>query len=324
MLSSFPVIFSLSCMGKVDELLASRRGADAVPLYIAAPMVRYSKLPFRLLVRQYGVDVAYTPMIVASSFIASQRARDAELTTTAEDRPLVIQFAARSASEFADAASLVSSHVDGIDLNCGCPQSWVMSEGYGAAMLRDPDKVRDMVRACASRVPHLPVSIKIRIESDMKRTVQLAQNAEHAGAAWITVHGRLTKQRSSSPPDLDAIRAVADAVSIPVVANGDVNSVAEARRVKSLTGACGVMSARALLENPALFAGHDVTPLSCVEEYIRLAITYAAPFQNVHYHVGKMTEQALGSQDRRMLHASTSTVGIAHFVQERFGQLGDA
>ena len=304
-------------MPRVDDLLQSRRDASCAPLYVSAPMVRYSKLPFRLLVREYGVDVTYTPMIVAHSFNASGRARDNELTLHPSDRPLVVQFAARTGEEFATAAELCGDSVDGIDLNCGCPQSWVMSEGFGASLLKHPDRVRDMVRAASARVS-TPISIKIRIEDDLRRTVQLAQTAEHAGAAWLTVHGRLPKQRSSTPPDLDAIRQAVDAVSIPVVANGDVYSVEEAARIKQATGACGVMSARPLLENPALFAGHSVTPAACVQKFISLAIAYAAPFMNVHYHVGKMTENAWASQDRRAIHGMTSTAGIVDYVRERF------
>lgn len=307
-------------MGGVAALLEARRDADAVPLFVSAPMVRYSKLAFRLLVRKYGVEVAYSPMIVASSFLASQRARDAELTLSGDDRPLIVQFASCDADEFASAASLVYGAVDGVDLNCGCPQSWVMGAGHGAAMLRTPHIIADMVRTCARRLPDLPVSIKIRIDADLRRSVELAQNAERMGASWIAVHGRLTKQRSSTPPNLDAIRAIVDAVSVPVIANGDIDGIDAAMRVKKATGACGVMAARALLENPAAFAGHATTPIECVDEYIRLAIAYATPLPTVHYHIGKMTERAMGSQDRRQLHATTSTAAIIDFCRERFAR----
>lgn len=108
---------------------------------VSAPMVRYSKLPFRLLVREYGVDVSYTPMILAHEFIRSQVARDSDFTTcsiereaTIDGRPhaLVAQFASPDPTEFARAAELIAPWVDGVDLNCGCPQSWALKEGMFA------------------------------------------------------------------------------------------------------------------------------------------------------------------------------------------------
>ena len=101
-------------------------------------MVRYSKLPFRLLVREYGADVTYTPMILAHEFIRSQIARDSDFTTSPLERQpgangkhcaLIAQFASSDPTEFARAAELIAPWVDGVDLNCGCPQSWALKEG---------------------------------------------------------------------------------------------------------------------------------------------------------------------------------------------------
>ncbi|XP_035210496.1 tRNA-dihydrouridine(20a/20b) synthase [NAD(P)+]-like isoform X2 [Stegodyphus dumicola] len=89
---------------------------------ICAPMVRYSKLPFRMLVRKYGCDVAFTPMIVSHSFVDSLKARHTDFSTSIEDRPLIVQFAAKNGNEFADSAELTYHYSDGVDLNCGCPQ----------------------------------------------------------------------------------------------------------------------------------------------------------------------------------------------------------
>lgn len=103
---------------------------------VCAPMVRYSKLAFRTLVRRHGVDVAFTPMIIADCFVRSRAARDVEFTTHAQDRPLVVQFAANDAEVFSAAVEYVAPHADGVDLNCGCPQRWAMSEGLGSQLLR--------------------------------------------------------------------------------------------------------------------------------------------------------------------------------------------
>ncbi|XP_055928893.1 tRNA-dihydrouridine(20a/20b) synthase [NAD(P)+]-like isoform X4 [Argiope bruennichi] len=89
---------------------------------MCAPMVRYSKLPFRMLVRKYGCDVAFTPMIVSHSFVESEKARHSDFTTAVEDRPLIVQFAANNGADLADATEIVYRYSDGVDLNCGCPQ----------------------------------------------------------------------------------------------------------------------------------------------------------------------------------------------------------
>ncbi|GFO43578.1 tRNA-dihydrouridine synthase [Plakobranchus ocellatus] len=89
---------------------------------ICAPMVRYSKHAFRKLVRKYDCDLAFTPMIISDSFVRSIKARDTEFTTSKDDRPLIVQFAAKNSDEFASAAEIVAPFSDGVDLNCGCPQ----------------------------------------------------------------------------------------------------------------------------------------------------------------------------------------------------------
>ncbi|KAJ3591247.1 hypothetical protein NHX12_009193 [Muraenolepis orangiensis] len=237
-------------------------------LKICAPMVRYSKLPFRTLVRRYDCDVCFSPMIVAADFMRSTKARDSEFTTNHSDRPLIVQFASSDAQTLADAACVVAPFSDGVDLNCGCPQRWAMSEGYGACLINKPDLVRDMVRLVRNQVakPNYSTSIKIRIHKDLRRTVDLCQKAEAAGASWITVHGRTADERHQ-PVNYDAIQTIKDSVSVPVVANGDVRHPRDVEAMHRLTGVDGVMAARGLLANPAMFAGYEDTPLQCVWDW---------------------------------------------------------
>lgn len=172
----------------IQAMLRAAR-ARGSPLRIAAPMVRYSRQPFRQLVRKYGAEVAFSPMIVAETFVRRQEARDMDLHTSPADRPLVVQFAARRAEELVLAAQLVAGHADAVDLNCGCPQKWAMHEGFGSHLINHPELVADMVRQTRQRVPALPVSIKIRLCDRIQDTVELARRAEAAGAAWISVCG---------------------------------------------------------------------------------------------------------------------------------------
>ena len=104
---------------------------------VSAPMVRFSKLPFRHVVRSYGADLVFSPMIMADSFTASQKARDVELTTNRLDQPVVVQFAANTSKQFGDAAELVAGKVAGVDLNCGCPQRY-LGRSHAAFAVRKP------------------------------------------------------------------------------------------------------------------------------------------------------------------------------------------
>lgn len=179
------------------------------PVKICAPMVRYSKLAFRNLVRLYDCDIAFSPMIMADSFFMSQKARDNEFTTNKDDHPLIVQFAANNAHYFASSAELISPYCNGVDLNCGCPQRWALKEGIGACLINNAEFVCDVVKQTRAKVnnPNFSTSVKIRIHNDLTRTVDLCRQMEKAGASFITVHGRTREQRGE-PVNLNAIRKV--------------------------------------------------------------------------------------------------------------------
>ncbi|THH06311.1 hypothetical protein EW145_g4173 [Phellinidium pouzarii] len=137
---------------------------------------------------------------------------------------LIAQFAANESQLFADAVELIRPHVDGVDLNCGCPQGWAYKEEIGCWLLRHPDIVADIVRAAKNRVEtSFPISIKIRVDNDLKMTEQLIQTAIHAGVSHITVHGRTRHQASTQPVSLSSIAFAVSAANnaVPIVANGD-------------------------------------------------------------------------------------------------------
>ena len=219
---------------KVDvvELFKSHQ-----PTKVCAPMVRYSKLPFRTLVRKYDCDVTYTPMIVSNSFVRSQKCREVELVTSDTDHPLIAQFAASNASDLASAAEIVYPHVDGVDLNCGCPQQWAMEEGYGAQLLKTPERLLDFVKYTRNRISDskFSISAKIRILSSVRDTVNLCQGLEKIGISFIAVHGRTTVERTQ-PVHYDVIKLIKESVSIPVIANGDVTSLSSLNKVVETTG----------------------------------------------------------------------------------------
>ncbi|KAL8566374.1 tRNA-dihydrouridine(20a/20b) synthase [NAD(P)+]-like protein [Nucella lapillus] len=289
------------------------------PVTICAPMVRYSKLPFRMLVRKYGCDLAYTPMIISDSFVKSLKARDSDFTTCAKDRPLIVQFAASSANEFADSAEIVAPYSDGVDLNCGCPQRWAMAEGYGACLLGRPELLSDMVHQARDRVSDadFTVSIKIRIHNDIRRTVELCQRAEKCGASWITVHGR-TKEQRAQPVNFEAIRIIKDSVRIPVIANGDIKCLSDVASVTEKTGVDGVMSARGILANPALYAGFEDTPVQCVKDWLDLSLSLGTPYQCFHHHLIYMMDKLMSRAERRVFNSLASTSAVLDFLRQHY------
>ncbi|KAI3354335.1 hypothetical protein L3Q82_018860 [Scortum barcoo] len=270
-------------------------------LKICAPMVRYSKLAFRTLVRKYNCDICFTPMIVAADFTRSVKARDSEFTTNDSDRPLIVQFAAHDAQTLADAACVVAPFSDGVDLNCGCPQRWAMAAGYGACLINKPELVKDMVRHVRNQVdnPNYTASIKIRIHKDLRRTVDLCQKAEAAGVSWITVHGRTSEERHQ-PVHYDAIKTIKDSVSIPVIANGDIKYLRDVKSTYQLTGVDGVMAARGLLANPAMFSGYEDTPLECIWDWVDISVEQGTPFTCFHHHLIYMLERVSSQPERKL------------------------
>ncbi|XP_065178708.1 tRNA-dihydrouridine(20a/20b) synthase [NAD(P)+]-like isoform X2 [Sycon ciliatum] len=270
-----------------------------------------------MLVRQYECDVAFTPMIIADSFVHSAKARANEFTTSEVDRPLVVQFAAKTAEEFSTAAQLVSPYCDAVDLNCGCPQRWAIKECYGCYLLNQPELVADMVRQTKCNAT-VPVSIKIRVSEDMRKTVELVRRAEKAGVEWITVHGRTVKQRAE-PVDYDSIKQVVDSVSIPVFANGDITQASHVGDVCSRTGARGVMAARGILSNPGMFAGHSQTTLDCIQSWVDIALSTGTPFTTFHHHLMYMLEKAHSKADRQVFNTLGSIPAVLNFLESHYG-----
>lgn len=216
--------------------------------------MRYSKLPFRETCRLHDTDIVYTPMILAREFVRHPFARATDFSTNSLDTPVVAQFGANNAQDLVRAATLIRPYVDGIGINCGCPIKDQVREGIGAALMTKPQLVAEMVRAVKQSLgPEFCVEVKIRIHKDLNETVEFARMAEEAGADYITVHGRLKTQRSTQPANFEAIKLIKRSVKVPVIANGDAFCVEDAMKIAEFTGCDGVMAARGLLSNPAMF-----------------------------------------------------------------------
>ncbi|KAI9175344.1 tRNA dihydrouridine synthase [Blastocladiella emersonii ATCC 22665] len=302
---------------------AKRSAGDYVK--VCAPMVRYSKLAFRELVRGYNTDIAYTPMILADVFVASPFARDSEFTTLPSDGPVVLQLAAKNADEFASAAVLAGPYVDAVDVNCGCPQKWAYKDRIGAYLMERPDLIADMMSTLRRRAPEITRTVKIRVHADVRETVELARRAEAAGAEFITVHGRTRHQKSTEPVNLDAIATVKAAVSVPVVANGDVFSLGDADRIVAATKVDGVMAARGLLANPALFAGYAHAPVEAARRYLDLALRCGTHPFVIHHHLMYMLDaHHMSGWEKKRFNVCTSVPAMVDWFAENYGWSGPA
>lgn len=242
------------------------------PRVALAPMAGVTDIPFRRQVKAFGGRYCVSEM-VASEQLARERI---DMVRRAAGfgviSPLVIQLAGREARWMAEGARLAEdSGADVIDINMGCPSKSVTSGLCGSALMRDPDMALRLVEATVNAT-RLPVTLKMRLGWDHANlnAPDIAKRAEGAGVRMITVHGRTRQQFYTGCADWAAIAPVADAVGIPVIANGDIASAADARRALALSGAAGVMIGRAAQGKPwlpgaiehALTHGGEATPPS--------------------------------------------------------------
>lgn len=279
------------------HIIRTRKQTHGRPATIAGPMVRYSKLPFRQICRDYDVDIVYTPMMLAREYVRNAQARIADFSTNLKDTPTIIQVGVNNVTDLMRFIEMVAPYVDGVGINCGCPIKEQVREGIGCALIYNEELLVEMVKTVKDKYGdslRLETKIRIHDRSTPVRTLEMCKLLCEAGVDWITVHGRLRTMRSSDPVDLDAIKFIIDGLKnydVPIVANGDCFTAADMKRIAEYTGAYGVMSARGVLSNPALFAGYDTCPWGCIEKFINYCIEYGGlPFQLIQHHIYCMLE----------------------------------
>ncbi len=237
------------------------------PVYgdvVLAPMDGYSDLPFRSVCRELGSAISYTEFIHASDVIHRPEHVRARWQYLPWERPVVFQIYGRTPQTLLEAAlRLQEFSPDAIDINMGCPDKRIVRRGAGAGLLGTPVKVARIIRLL-SRNLEVPVTAKIRLGLDdsCRNYLLIARIVEENGGALLAVHGRTQAQGYKGTADWDAIAEIAQAVSIPVLGNGDVRTPQDIERMKEHTGVDGVMIGRAAIRNPWIFARRDRASVS--------------------------------------------------------------
>ena len=253
---------------------------ENTPLFLA-PMAGVTDMAFRSVCRRCGADVTVSEM-VSSRALVYQDSKTASLLEKGENEtPFAIQLFGNDPDVMGHAAeiALERAGADFIDINMGCPTPKIVGNGDGSALMKTPSLAAAIVREIKRRIS-VPVSVKFRKgwDSGCINAIEFAKHLEAAGADFLTIHGRTRASMYSGRADWDIIRDVVSAVSIPVVANGDVFEAEDAVRIKKWTNAAGIMIGRATFGNPWIFSqcrealsGKSVSPLPPLAEKLTVA-----------------------------------------------------
>ena len=311
--------------------------AFSVPLYLA-PMAGVSESPFRRLCRRFGADVVVTEFLSAEVIRRENPATIEKLRFGADERPIGVQIFGADAAAMREAAAFVTDVFapEFIDINFGCPVKKVVKRNGGSGCLKDLGLVADVIRAVIQGT-HLPVTVKIRSgwNEEMRDPVSIALRCQDAGARVLTLHPRTRAQMYSGDARWEEIAAVAGALDIPVIGNGDIRTAEDAVRMYRETGCDGVMIARGSFGQPwvftqarALLEGKAMPPAPPVEERFAIASEHARMAQayendprgaaiEFRKHLGWYVKGLPGSADiRRKLHLVESLAAVDDIFAE--------
>lgn len=245
-------------------------------------------------------------MYHAGHFASQKKYRERSFSTCPEDRPLIVQFCANNADTLIAAARHVESVCDGIDINLGCPQDIARRGHYGAFLQDEWDLINEMVTKLRNNLnQQLGVSCKIRRFDELDKTVQYARMLEKAGCTFIGVHGRTREQRGckAGAADWTYIKAVKDNVGIPVIANGNVQSLRDAEECLTFTGADAVMSAEGNLYNPGVFLNIHPPAWEIAKKYLSYVERYPIPAGMAKSHLFKLFHRCIAMDENKELRA---------------------
>jgi len=223
------------------------------PLFLA-PMAGVTDLAYRILARECGADFTVTEFTAASGLTRKNTYSWLKVESDPRESPFIPQIFGGITEEMVKTVEMLHDRADAIDINFGCPAPKVCKNDAGAALLRDPDRVVEMVRACIE-VSSVPITVKMRLGtgSGANTALEISQRLEAEGVERICVHGRTLRQRYSGEADWSEIREIVDSVGIQVIANGDVTDSSSASNCLEATSADGLMIGRGAIGRPSIF-----------------------------------------------------------------------
>jgi nifR3 family TIM-barrel protein len=307
---------------------------------VLAPLAGITNLPFRILCRRAGAALAYTEMVSVNGLVREGVNTLALLKSVPEDRPLGIQLFGDSPESLAEAARMVAGYGDLLDINMGCPVRKVVGTGAGSALLRDPLKIGEIVRAVRAAT-RLPLTVKIRsgwhCGDDSYR--EIARIAEAEGCDAITLHPRSRSQMFSGHADWSQLARLKETVTIPVLGSGDLFSAQDCLNMMRETGCDGVMIARGVLGAPWIFrqvaelaATGSATPVTnlqrvdAMQQHLDLFCREAGEaiaVREMKKHVGWYARGFAGAADIRRSANSARNIEDLHTLMERIAAIPD-
>jgi tRNA-dihydrouridine synthase B len=225
------------------------------PLFALAPLAGFTDLPFRSVVKKFGADLTVSEMISSNALAFRSQKTFKMLEKNSLETPYSIQIAGSDLTVIQKAVELLNERdgIDIIDLNCGCPAPKVVNNLQGSSLLTDLPRMAETIKTIKKYSNKEYTSVKMRLGFNEKNHIEQAKVCEDSGADFIAVHGRTRAGRYKAVVDYDAIKEIKEAVSIPVIANGDIDTPQKAKWVLEHTGADGIMVGRGAVGRPWIF-----------------------------------------------------------------------